>query len=212
MTDIRILTIPAPPPKPARPGRSVAIGLAVGVFMFLCQTLPLLPGPDVFETPAFVLLEAAVLSVFPFLFALVAAPALFVLALYTRKPLHWARLALCLALMLSVAAAAWLGNLVRDLRFEAVGNRAKPVIQKLEAGRVRTGRYPDSIDLPSTGMVAYPRFKYRLHSEEGYELAVECSTGILNWDRFVYWPSRGYPSSMYGGWVERIGDWAYVHE
>ena len=35
---------------------------------------------------------------------------------------------------------------------------------------------------------------------------------LLQFDCFVYWPERNYPEHMYGGWVERMGDWAYVHE
>lgn len=29
---------------------------------------------------------------------------------------------------------------------------------------------------------------------------------------FVYWPQEIYPNYMYGGNVERINGWAYVHE
>lgn len=45
-----------------------------------------------------------------------------------------------------------------------------------------------------------------------YELLVHCPSGPMNWDVFVYWPSESYPDTMQGGWVERIGGWAYVHE
>jgi hypothetical protein len=45
-----------------------------------------------------------------------------------------------------------------------------------------------------------------------WELRVPCSHGLLNWDVFFYWPSRRYPQQAYGGSIERIGDWAYVHE
>jgi len=45
-----------------------------------------------------------------------------------------------------------------------------------------------------------------------FELTVHCSIGVLNWDEFVYWPLEEYPDHMMGGWVERIGGWAYVHE
>jgi hypothetical protein len=38
------------------------------------------------------------------------------------------------------------------------------------------------------------------------------STGSVNWDKFLYFPLQNYPSTGYGGWLERIGDWAYVHE
>ena len=45
-----------------------------------------------------------------------------------------------------------------------------------------------------------------------WELRVPCSLGILNWDVFFYWPRETYPDYIYGGSVERIGKWAYVHE
>jgi hypothetical protein len=45
-----------------------------------------------------------------------------------------------------------------------------------------------------------------------WELRVDCSNGFGNWDRFIYWPTREYPEHVYGGGVELLGDWAYVHE
>ena len=45
-----------------------------------------------------------------------------------------------------------------------------------------------------------------------YELQVPCPLGMLNWDVFVFWPDGDYPTYMYGGGVELVGDWAYVHE
>lgn len=45
-----------------------------------------------------------------------------------------------------------------------------------------------------------------------WELRIDCSRGMLNWDVFFYWPTQRYPDNIYGGIVERIGDWAYVHE
>lgn len=48
--------------------------------------------------------------------------------------------------------------------------------------------------------------------ESPWELSIACSTGFLNWDVFFYWPSQQYPEHIYGGSVERMGRWAYVHE
>jgi hypothetical protein len=45
-----------------------------------------------------------------------------------------------------------------------------------------------------------------------WELRVHCSIGFLNWDMFIYWPTEDYPDGIYGGAIERIADWAYVHE
>lgn len=46
-----------------------------------------------------------------------------------------------------------------------------------------------------------------------WELWVSCGAfPFINFDVFVYWPTEEYPDYMHGGWVERIGRWAYVHE
>ena len=70
-------------------------------------------------------------------------------------------------------------------------------------------------------MAGYPSFEYIgpvAESDEEqerpfatYELRVNLYT-LLQWDCLVYWPEGNYPSAMYGGGVERIGKWAYVHE
>ena len=44
-----------------------------------------------------------------------------------------------------------------------------------------------------------------------YELRVNLYK-LLQFDCLVYWPEGNYPDSMYGGGVERIRAWAYVHE
>lgn len=48
--------------------------------------------------------------------------------------------------------------------------------------------------------------------DSSWELSIPCSRGVLNWDVFFYWPTEKYPKSIYGGSVERMGRWAYVHE
>ena len=52
----------------------------------------------------------------------------------------------------------------------------------------------------------------RMLRDSPWELRIECSWGMLNWDVFFYWPTTNYPNYIYGGDTERIGDWAYVHE
>lgn len=44
-----------------------------------------------------------------------------------------------------------------------------------------------------------------------WELRVNCPTGLLNHDAFIYWPTQEYPQHLYGGTTEPIGGWAYVH-
>ncbi len=45
-----------------------------------------------------------------------------------------------------------------------------------------------------------------------WELRINCSTGFLNRDVFFYWPKQRYPKQIYGGDVEAVADWAYVHD
>ena len=44
-----------------------------------------------------------------------------------------------------------------------------------------------------------------------WELRINCPTGLLNHDTFIYWPTEKYPQHLYGGNTESIGEWAYVH-
>lgn len=102
---------------------------------------------------------------------------------------------------------------------------AKPLIRAIESYHVKNGQYPQQLNalvpifinkIPHTGAVGYPKFEYRLPTDrslfKSYEVRVRTPVGGINWDVFVYWPEKNYPSRMYGGGVERIGEWAYVHE
>lgn len=102
---------------------------------------------------------------------------------------------------------------------------ALPLIGAIEKFRLNNNRAPHNLEelvpiylseIQRTGMAAYPRFDYSIHNERAkfqtYQLQVKTFVGFVNWDTFNYWPEGDYPTEMYGGRVERIGDWAYVHE
>jgi len=44
-----------------------------------------------------------------------------------------------------------------------------------------------------------------------WELRINCPTGLLNHDAFVYWPTGNYPEHLYGGKTEPVGKWVYIH-
>jgi len=44
-----------------------------------------------------------------------------------------------------------------------------------------------------------------------WELRINCPTGLLNHDTFIYWPTQKYPQHLYGGDTEAVGRWVYVH-
>ena len=111
--------------------------------------------------------------------------------------------------------------------------RAQPIVAALEAYHADRGNYPPALSelvpdhlprVPGTGMVAYPHFSYeraarvpgrsrtRSGASPAYDLYVDCPLLILGFDTFHYWPSQDYPDEMWGGGVERVDGWAYVHE
>jgi len=73
-------------------------------------------------------------------------------------------------------------------------------------------------EIPYTGMIAYPEFSYHKDRNDirtnpgSYELRIDCTSGGINFDRFIYWPSETYPDRIQGNGVERFDKWAYVHE
>ena len=105
--------------------------------------------------------------------------------------------------------------------------RAIPLIVAIENYRFDNGKPPAKLSdlmpqylraIPATGMAAHPNFYYYSDTKrpEGatfhsYEVGVQTPFG-LSFDRFYYWPENNYPKTSRSGRVERIGDWAYLHE
>jgi len=119
------------------------------------------------------------------------------------------------------------GESIRRAGLERIMTNAQPAIEAIERYRIDTGEYPKSLTeltpkylaaLPPTGNAIFPEFGYRspgsnwIWNIPEYELFVRTPTGALNWDQFVYRPGRDYPDEHSAVAVERIGDWAYLHE
>jgi len=136
------------------------------------------------------------------------------------------------AVLLISCSAATLGGVVagdvcRSSAFPGLAQRLEPLIHAIEAYQHDKGDYPESLEqlvphylkrIPETGMAGYPHLFYerpphdrRAANGDAYELRVPCGY-LLSFDVFVYWPQGDYPDYMYGGGVEKIGGWAYVHE
>jgi hypothetical protein len=114
---------------------------------------------------------------------------------------------------------------LRKPGLERITQQARPLIKAIESFGEEEGRYPKELSellpdylqaIPRTGAVGYPNFRYTLAGSNtlfrSYELLVKTPVGGINWDVFVFWPENHYPDYLYGGGVERIADWAYVHE
>jgi hypothetical protein len=48
--------------------------------------------------------------------------------------------------------------------------------------------------------------------DNAWVLYVDTPRAGINFDQFIYLPLTNYPPRGFGGRLERLGDWAYVHE
>jgi hypothetical protein len=158
--------------------------------------------------------------------ALLATPAL----LFSTKYRAGASLVLACAVVYVPAFAGGLhiGRGIRARAFERLAERSEPLVRAVDAHQRKYGKPPESLDqlvpkflaaVPSTGMAAYPEYIYVTGTEarerfddNPWALYVHTPSGGINFDMFLYLPRQNYPMHGYGGWLERLRDWAYVHE
>lgn len=120
-----------------------------------------------------------------------------------------------------------LGSWIRSHGFQRLALRSAPLVSAIRAYAEDHGRPPSTLGelvprylprVPSTGMMAYPDYRYYVGtnaaSYEGnpWALVVHAPSGGINFDKFIYFPMQNYPTRGYGGSLERVEDWAYVHE
>ena len=63
-----------------------------------------------------------------------------------------------------------------------------------------------------SALLLFPRVNWGIRRQDSWSVRVSTSNGFLNWDIFLYLPSQRYPKRGYGGTLERVQEWAYVHE
>jgi hypothetical protein len=111
--------------------------------------------------------------------------------------------------------------------FERLSREAVPLVSAIHAYNEKFGYPPNSlkaikIEYPEGHVIKggdLPDFKYlpgsvasdRYHGNP-WVLMLETPTGPLRWDQFLYYPLQNYPPLGHGGWFEKVGEWAYVHE
>lgn len=174
-------------------------------------------------------LELAGLLAFPFLSSALLSVPVGCALLAFRRTRRWGQLSV-------IAGSAFFlvlwgfNSLDGDVRIEAfrkVADAGGPVVRAIRAYEQAKSRAPASLDLlvpeflgtiPGTGLGPYPLFDYQVSAPgedvfgSPWMLYVACSSGGINFDRFVYLPSGDYSRYDSWGYVERVGDWAYVHE
>ena len=202
------------------------IAMCGPIGMVLVEALQVAPLPRFLSFPSRFLLFLYFFVPLFWLTAGFAAPIFTITALFVKRLRRFAPLAAFVWFVswASIPLARPLTSL-RNLGLEHITVKAQPLIEAIETYHDETGEYPSDLPalvpkyinrVPSTGAVGYPDFRYDRakadSSFETYEMRVQTPGGGINFDVFVYWPERNYPDRMYGGAVESINDWAYVHE
>jgi hypothetical protein len=136
------------------------------------------------------------------------------------------RLALAAAVLVGTIGGVWLGPIHRMARIEQVVASAVPLARAIEAFEHEEGRPPRQLSeliprypaIPSTGMGGYSEWDYitgidaRPYGDNSWVLRVYTSGPGVNFDQLMHFPNQRYPQFGHGGWIERVGGWAYVHE
>jgi hypothetical protein len=129
-------------------------------------------------------------------------------------------LGVCIALGVS---GVYAGNAVRMAGFRRCGERLRPTVTAIRDYESRHGYPPAHLadaGLPAevqSGLGAYPLVVYEVEPPDRpifgnrWMLKVETFSGS-SWDQFILLPNGHYPEAGFGGAIERLGEWAYVHE
>ncbi|MEK7781354.1 MAG: hypothetical protein AAB370_07625 [Verrucomicrobiota bacterium] len=131
------------------------------------------------------------------------------------------------AFLSSFIVGASVEQRIRHDAFLNLVERSTPLIQAIQAYEKKHGLPPVSLAalvpeflsaVPGTEIGAYPEYKYvtgekaKRFENNPWALYIFTPSGGINFDQFLYFPLQNYPERGFGGWLERIGDWAYVHE
>jgi len=212
-----------------RRARFWLVAFAPLVLWLVATALPVLPGPRQLEWVAEGVASYGLVGLF---LVGIGYPVALLSTMVTaaivgpprRRGLLWIALSLLLGIALFLPSLG-VSSMARMRLIRQATIRAEPLLHALERYREDHSAYPDALEelqpgyvaeVPGTGMIAHPDFVYVPPEEAepeagGYGLRVSCFL-IGGFDSLHYWPSQDYPDKMYGGVVERIDDWAYVHE
>lgn len=113
---------------------------------------------------------------------------------------------------------------IRMAGFHLAAIRAEPLVAAIGQFVTINQRPPNSLDelvpeyidaIPSRP----PHYDYVIGTNaqarylgNDWVLDATVNSGLINWDRFMYFPLQNYPKRGYGGTIVLIRDWAYVLE
>lgn len=170
----------------------------------------------------------SMLLVFPLILSVALIPISLILCLFPRIRRHFIIIGLSCAVYFLIGIVCMnIGGKTRMNAFYKLSLRSATLIEAIKAFELKHGIPPSSLDalvpsflpnIPNTGMAAYPKYEYLVGTEaqkwenNTWILYIETPSGGLNWDMFMYFPRENYPQKGFGGVIEKVGGWAYVHE
>ncbi|MEQ8638404.1 hypothetical protein [Gimesia maris] len=175
------------------------------------------------------ILCVTMIYLFSFLAALVMLPIMLVRLCWKQTR---ARALLWLLVIVVYVPCFLLGNAwerrVWTARWEAFSHRSQPLIAAINDYERQHGAPPESLTVlvpdylpavPDTGMRACSEFQYftgkdarQQYAGNPWALQVLPPVFGVGFDVVLYFPKQNYPQQSYGGWLEPVGAWAYVHE
>lgn len=200
-----------------------AFSIVIGGFVVLGFYLSVAPiGNEIFLSPIPLAVVALLLAV------VIATPAGLILLIWPKyREIGLTMVLGSIILVIVTFYAVRFGSEIRMKAFENLARRSRPLVSAIKQFESNYGRPPERLEqlvpefmeqIPGTGIGAYPNYEYKVITDKRYYegnswvLVVSTPSGVLNWDTFMYLPNQNYPQSGYGGVLERIDDWAYVHE
>ncbi|MCK5942861.1 MAG: hypothetical protein KAI24_12870 [Planctomycetes bacterium] len=129
-----------------------------------------------------------------------------------------------LAVLLAMVVTLALAGRLRMFGFALAADRAEPLVTAIGRHVADRGAPPERLRdlvpaylprlpgrLPPLTIVTGDEAR-RVYGGNDWVLRAPVPIGLLNWDEWLYFPNGAYPARGYGGWLERVGAWAYVHE
>ena len=116
---------------------------------------------------------------------------------------------------------------IRRGAFADLATRSESLVVAVRSYESDKGEAPTTLELlvpdylpevPSTGMNSYPEYRIRIPEKPDelngnpWAISVYASDWGHSFDQFIYLPNQVYPERGYGGFLEPIEGWAYVHE
>ena len=129
----------------------------------------------------------------------------------TRKQ-AWRWLAFCVSYIAVGMLVLPLAARLRMNAFRDLAQRSEPLVLAIHNYAEEQGAPPSSLESLA------PEYEYvtgdaaRHWEGNPWVLSVFTSQGSLNFDQFMYLPLQNYPQVNQLGCLERVGDWAYIHE